>query len=149
MAKPNLIKGGLAVDDRGWLSFVNDFDFSKVKRFYQVANFTNSTIRAFHGHLIEEKYVYVATGEAMILLVPINNTSKTDKSAVVEKFILSEKSPSILHIPAGYANGFKTLSENTKIIFFSTKSINDSEQHDDYRYPFDYWGQDIWKIENR
>ncbi|MFW9896171.1 MAG: NAD-dependent epimerase/dehydratase family protein, partial [Candidatus Thorarchaeota archaeon] len=55
-----LIKGGIAIDDRGSVSFANDFNFYGIKRFYQVQNFKTSTIRAFHGHSKEAKYVYVA-----------------------------------------------------------------------------------------
>jgi dTDP-4-dehydrorhamnose 3,5-epimerase len=149
MVEPKVIKGGVAVDDRGWLSFVNDFDFSKVKRFYQVENHSKDIIRAFHGHLKEEKYVYVASGDVMVLLVPLDNVENPNKKAKIEKYVLSSKSPSILHIPARYANGFKALCDNTKIIFFSTKSLKDSEQNDDYRYSYDYWGKDIWEIVNR
>ena len=34
---PRLYSGGISVDDRGSLSFVNDFDFAGIKRFYLVA----------------------------------------------------------------------------------------------------------------
>jgi len=149
MTEPKIIHGGLSIDDRGWLSFVNDFDFSRVKRFYQVENHSQDTIRAFHGHLVEEKYVYVASGDVMVLLVKLDKVEKPDKKAKIEKYILSAKSPSILHIPAGYANGFKSLSKHTKVIFFSTKSLTDSVQNDDYRYAYDYWGKEIWEITNR
>ena len=42
--------GGIAVDDRGQLRFVNDFNFANVKRFYQVENHRQGFIRAWHGH---------------------------------------------------------------------------------------------------
>ncbi len=35
---PVVINGKIAVDDRGSLSFVNDFTFDRVKRFYLVNN---------------------------------------------------------------------------------------------------------------
>jgi dTDP-4-dehydrorhamnose 3,5-epimerase-like enzyme len=149
MADPRIIKGGLAIDDRGLLRFVNDFDFSDVKRFYQVENYDISIIRAFHGHLHEEKYVYVASGSALIILVKLDNVESPSKKSELLKYVLSSDSPSILHIPAGYANGFKILRNDTRMIFYSTKSLKDSEEHDDYRYPYNYWGDDIWKIENR
>ena len=60
-----VIDGGLAVDDRGTLTFANSFDFAGVKRFYQVENFSTETIRAFHGHKKEGKYVYGARGSAI------------------------------------------------------------------------------------
>jgi dTDP-4-dehydrorhamnose 3,5-epimerase len=52
-----IIEGGLAVDDRGSIVFVNDFSFKDVKRFYQLENFSTNTIRAWHGHQKEGKYI--------------------------------------------------------------------------------------------
>jgi len=146
--KPYLIEGGLAVDDRGQLTFANDFDFSNVKRFYMIENFSQDIIRAFHGHLKEEKYVLVVSGSAIIAVVEMNDTTKPKKSNEVHRFILSSRKPCILHIPAGYANGLKALEENTQIIFFSTSSLEESKG-DDYRFPYDYWGKDVWEVENR
>lgn len=146
--KPYLIEGGFAIDDRGQLSFVNDFDFSNVKRFYMVENFSQDVIRAFHGHLKEEKYVLVVSGSAIIAAVEMDDTIKPKKSNEVSRFILSSKKPCVLYVPAGYVNGLKALEENTKIIFFSTSSLEESKG-DDYRFPYDYWGKEIWQVENR
>ena len=57
-----LLNGGLAVDDRGQVSFVNDFHFENVKRFYMVSNHKQGFIRAWHGHKNESKYVSVVSG---------------------------------------------------------------------------------------
>ena len=65
MEEPKIISGGLAVDDRGVVSFINDFNFSNVKRFYQVENHRQGFIRAWHGHKKEGKYVYVCQGSAL------------------------------------------------------------------------------------
>jgi len=61
-----ILNGGIFVDDRGPIRFVNDFDFKNVKRFYQVENHERGFIRAWHGHKKEGKYVYVARGSAWI-----------------------------------------------------------------------------------
>ncbi len=53
--KPQLMKGGLAADERGSVSFVNDFDFKDVKRFYIIKNISIDFKRGFHGHMKEEK----------------------------------------------------------------------------------------------
>ncbi len=135
-----LIKGGIAVDDRGSLRFVNDFHFEGVKRFYQVENYRRGFVRAWHGHEKEGKYVWVPSGSALVGAVSLK-AEKGDLSAV-KKFVLSDKSPSILWIPAGYYNGFMSLEENTKIIFFSTASIEETKG-DDIRLEYDVW--DIWK----
>ncbi|MFX0073104.1 MAG: NAD-dependent epimerase/dehydratase family protein [Candidatus Hermodarchaeota archaeon] len=143
-----LINGGMAVDDRGYLIFANDFNFFGVKRFYQVTNFSISTIRAFHGHLKEAKYIYVAKGSAIVAAVKLDNIKAPSKNVEVKRFILSDKAPKILFIPPGYANGFRPLEADSKIIFFSTSTLDESKD-DDYRFPADYWGNEVWEVEDR
>jgi len=144
--KPKLIQGGIAVDDRGSLSFINDFDFGGVKRFYMVENHQQGFVRAWHAHKKEMKYVMVVAGSALIGAVKIDNWENPSKDTQPEKFILSDRKPSVLHIPAGYANGFMSLTADTKIIFFSSSSLDES-MGDDFRYSAQYW--DIWQIEQR
>ena len=127
MKKCNVLNGGVFVDDRGSIRFVNDFDFKGVKRFYQVENHERGFIRAWHGHKKEGKYVYVARGSAGIEMT---------EDGIAEKFVLSDKSPKILYIPPGYYNGFQTLEEDTIVQFFSTTTIEES-QGDDYRKPYE------------
>jgi len=148
MRDVRLIPGGVAVDDRGCLTFANDFNFYGVKRFYQVQNFSTSTIRAFHGHLKEAKYVYVAKGSAIVAAVELDDVKSPSKNKKVNRFILSDKKPQVLFIPPKYANGFRPLEEDTRILFFSTSSLEESKG-DDYRFPVDYWGKEVWEIENR
>lgn len=70
-----LINGGLSVDDRGSVTFVNDFNFSDVKRFYIVENHRVGFIRAWHGHEKEGKYVFVVKGTALIGAVDMRSDS--------------------------------------------------------------------------
>jgi nucleoside-diphosphate-sugar epimerase/dTDP-4-dehydrorhamnose 3,5-epimerase-like enzyme len=146
--KLNLIPGGIAVDDRGSLNFANEFNFYGVKRFYQVQNFSTSTIRAFHGHLNEAKYVYVAKGSAIVAAVELDDHESPSKKQTVNRFILSDRNPQVLFIPPKYANGFRPLENDTRILFFSTSSLEESKG-DDYRYPVNYWGEEIWEVEDR
>lgn len=140
------IDGGLAVDDRGQVSFVNDFDFLEVKRFYMVSNHKAGFIRAWHAHKKEAKYVLVVTGAAVVGAVKIDDWDKPSKKSEVHRYVLSEKKPAVLYIPAGYANGFMSLTKDAQIIFFSTSSLEDS-LNDDIRYDSRYW--DIWSVEER
>jgi len=128
------INGNSFVDDRGTLRFVNDFDFSKVKRFYQVENHSRGFIRAWHGHKKEAKYVYLVKGSALVGVVDLATEE-------VQKIVLSSQNPSILYIPPNHANGFKTLEDDTILMFFSTSTIEES-QGDDYRFDWNKW--DIW-----
>ena len=61
--KVRLIDADIATDDRGELMFSNNFDMSKIKRFYQITNFKTPFVRAWHGHKYESKYFYVTSGK--------------------------------------------------------------------------------------
>jgi dTDP-4-dehydrorhamnose 3,5-epimerase len=139
MENLKLINGGISVDDRGSVRFINDFNFKDVKRFYHVENHSKGFIRAWHGHRKEGKYVYVSSGTALIGVVNMD-------SEKVEKFVLSSKTPKILYIPPNNFNGFKSLEENTTILFFSTSTLEES-LGDDIREQHDKW--DIWSEDYR
>jgi dTDP-4-dehydrorhamnose 3,5-epimerase-like enzyme len=139
MSLTKLINGGVSVDDRGSVRFVNDFNFEGVKRFYQVENHSRGFIRAWHGHKKEGKYVYVVNGSALIGVVNMENEE-------ISKFVLSSQTPKVLWIPPGHFNGFKSLEENTKILFFSTSTLEES-LGDDIREDHDKWN--IWNEDYR
>lgn len=135
---PRLIEGGIATDERGSVSFVNQFSFSQVKRFYIVENHKLGMVRAWHGHKYESKYVYVISGSALVGAVSIDNWKNPSKKAKVHQFLLSSKKPAILYIPKGYVNGFKSLTDDAKLIFFSTRTLDQSKK-DDIRFDAKYW----------
>jgi dTDP-4-dehydrorhamnose 3,5-epimerase-like enzyme len=143
---PHLIQGGLAVDDRGQVVFVNDFDFKGVKRFYSVSNHASNFVRAWHAHKKEAKYVLVTQGAAIIGAVEVDNWDDPSKDTEVHRFVLAAQKPSVLYIPAGYANGFMTLTEDTQLMFFSTSSLEESKG-DDFRYEARHWH--IWGVTER
>ena len=146
METPILYQGGVGVDDRGEISFVNEFNFQGVKRFYLVQNYSVGFIRAWHAHQKEAKYITVVGGAALIGAVAIDNFVNPSRTAERFRFVLSSKKPAVIYIPKGYANGAMTLTADAKIIYFSTSTLEESKG-DDYRYDPYLW--DIWKIEQR
>ena len=132
------IAGGSAVDDRGKLQFCNDFDMAAVRRFYVVSNHESRFVRAWHAHKQEAKFVYVASGAALLAAVNIDDWAAPDPALEINKFVLSEDKPGVLYVPGGYAHGFMTLRTDTRLFFFSTAALSESLD-DDVRYPFDYW----------
>lgn len=145
-AQPRLINGGLAVDDRGSLIFANDFNFEGVKRFYCVTNHRQGFVRAWHAHKHEAKYVTVLQGSALIGAVQIDDWANPSKTAQVHRIVLSASKPQVYFIPAGYANGFMSLTADAILQFFSTSSLEESKG-DDIRYDARYW--DIWNVIER
>ena len=143
---PILVKGDLVADDRGEVGFVNDFDFAGVKRFYTVKNYRRGFIRAWHAHRHEAKYVTVIEGAAVVGAVKIDNWEKPAPDTPVARYVLSSRKPGVLYIPAGYANGFMSLTDDARLIFYSTSTLAES-QGDDIRYDAHLW--DIWNVEER
>jgi|SRR5579863_8766376 len=143
---PRLIDGGLAVDDRGELGFVNDFAFVGVKRFYTVSNHSPRFVRAWHAHRKEAKFVTAVSGAALVGAVQIDDWDKPSPDLVPHRVVLSAHKPAVFYIPAGYANGFMSLTGDLKLMFFSTSSLEES-RGDDIRYDARYW--DIWTVMER
>jgi len=145
-SEPYIFNGGLAVDDRGKIAFVNDFDFDSVKRFYMVSNHRQGFVRAWHAHKYEAKYVLAVEGVALVGAVKIDNWEKPSIDLPVERFVCSSQKPQVLYIPPGYANGFMSLTSDLKLMFFSTASLEESSD-DDTRFDSRYW--DIWNVVER
>jgi dTDP-4-dehydrorhamnose 3,5-epimerase-like enzyme len=144
--QPVLFEGGLAVDDRGDLAFVNSFQFSDVKRFYMVGNHRAGFVRAWHAHRREAKYVMAVQGAAIVAAVFIDNWETPAKDAQIHRVILDARKPSVWFIPAGYANGFMSLTADARLMFFSTSTLDESKG-DDIRYDARYW--DAWTVQER
>lgn len=161
---PSTYTGELRIDDRGILSAINQVSFEKVKRMYIVENFNTDTIRAFHGHKVEEKQALVVSGSALIVLteldfkgighmldpgvpIPEDFVPKVLHSKFL-RHVASARIPELITIPAGWANGFRALEPNTKILFFSSTTLAEAAI-DDYRIPFDELDAEIWQVKNR
>lgn len=143
---PVLIEGKLHIDDRGEVTFINGFDMTSIRRFYTIKNHRAGFIRAWHGHKKEAKFITVVEGAAVIAGVEIDNWDNPSRDSKVHRFILSAKKPAAIFIPEGYANGFMTLTEDTRLIIFSNKTVEDSLK-DDFRYDAYYWNP--WEIAER
>lgn len=140
----NIINIKTHQDTRGSLLYNNEFNFKDVKRFYHIKLPKKGIIRAFHGHMIEKKYAYILKGEIKILVVPLTDTRNPAKNVQVKTYSISESNPQILIIPPKNANGIMSMSNDAEVIFYSTLNLAESMK-DDYRFPEDYWGNDVWK----
>ena len=123
---PYLIEGGIFSDARGNLSFVNDFNFKDIKRFYTIEHPDISTVRAWQGHMIEKKYFYVVKGSFCIAWVKIDNWESPSPELKAEYIILNDNESKILCVPQGYANGLKAIEKSSKLIIFSSLNLEES-----------------------
>jgi dTDP-4-dehydrorhamnose 3,5-epimerase len=140
---PTIIQGGASVDDRGVLTYLNGFPLPSYKRFYTVSNHSNGFVRAWHGHMLESKTLFILKGSILACAVKMTDISSPDKNQSVTSVVLDSRNPAALFVPKGYANGFMSLTSNATLLIFSSTSLEESKG-DDYRFPFDYWNP--WEV---
>jgi dTDP-4-dehydrorhamnose 3,5-epimerase-like enzyme len=143
---PELIKGGMSSDDRGRVYFANELDLRTCRRLYFVENFSVGTVRAWHAHRHERKWVMAVSGAALACCVKIDNWESPSIDSLVHRFVLDASLTSILAVPEGYANGAMSLAPNTKLLYLSDASL-ESSLEDDIRFPARYW--DPWQVAER
>lgn len=132
-----IIEGGIHEGERGVIRFVNDFNFKDIKRFYIIEQPEN-VVRAWQGHKFETKYFYVVSGSFFICGVKIDDWDNPSPDLPINTFLMSGDNSQILQIPGGYANGFKALEPNSKLLVFSKFNMTETNQ-DIYRFDKKLW----------
>ena len=115
-----LIKGDTHTDKRGKLEFINDFDLSKIKRFYKITPLDTKIIRAWQVHEIETKWFHCVKGSFEVKVADLLTNE-------VNTFTLTDNKPEVLHIPKGNANGFKALEENSILMIFADLTLEEAK----------------------
>jgi len=146
MNGPALIPGGVSADDRGRVFFANEVDLSACRRLYLVENFAAGTVRAWHAHHHERKWVMAVSGAALACCVEIDDWESPSADAEVHRFVLDAGNPSVLAVPAGYANGAMSLAPETKLLYLSDAPL-EASLDDDVRFPSRHW--DPWHVPER
>lgn len=139
--KPTIIQGGRFADHRGTVSYVNEFSFKDIERFYIITNADSNPIRAWQGHKLDAKNFYCVRGSFAIHFVPVDDWDHPATDAIVEQVVVTALDSKIVHIPAGYANAIVALEPDSQLLSFSTLPL-DQVQEDDVRYATDYWAID-------
>lgn len=145
---PSIVSGERFVDDRGFMIAHNEFDPAQlgIRRFYSVGNHTPGFVRAWHAHKKESKWITCLSGVAIVAVAQCEDPLNPDPCESIDKYILCADDPRILHVPCGYANGWKSLTEDCVLLVMSDKSLIES-MDDDYRIPWDFW--DPWSVAQR
>lgn len=133
-----IIRGGLHEDDRGIVSFVNDFDLTPIKRFYQIHHLSTDIIRAWQGHKKESKWFHCTQGEFILNCVRPQKWENPLGTEEVQYFELKSQSPCVLYVPCGYVTGFKALMSHSTLMVYSDFTLSES-QTDDFRFDINTW----------
>lgn len=136
--KPAVISGGLHVDARGIVSFVNDFNFKGVDRFYMIRSHRKDEPRGWVGHQRDRKWFTAVQGTVLVAVVKPDRWDIPDSGLPIERFVLSALKPAILAVPAGHATAQVALSDDACVMVFSSGSIQEAKT-DDFRFPLGTW----------
>ncbi len=91
-------------------------------------------IRAWQAHTKEQKWFYVNSGSFLFVTARIDNFANPSENLDNKGWIISADDNTVLHVPGGFANGFKTLlTENSRLLVFSGSTLEESKA-DDYRF---------------
>ena len=135
--RPVVINGGSYSDNRGDVTYNNDFDMSSIKRVYSIQNVNTSFVRAWQGHAIERRWFSVVKGSFEIKLIKIDNWENPTKSLEVFSRIINDENFDVLCVPGGYVSSIKALEENSKLLLMSDYRLGDIE--DEYRFDSNYF----------
>ncbi|AWG21437.1 hypothetical protein FFWV33_07775 [Flavobacterium faecale] len=133
-----VIEGNTFSDARGSVSFVNDFKFTDIERFYVICNSDENPIRAWQGHKLDSKNFFCIAGSFKIGYVKIDDWGNPSSTLVVDSTILHADDARVLHVPAGYANAIVALESGSKLMSFSTLPLSQVKE-DDVRFAPDTW----------
>jgi dTDP-4-dehydrorhamnose 3,5-epimerase-like enzyme len=136
--KHKLISGNRFLDDRGLLSFINDFSLKHIIRFYEIAPKNTTIVRAWQAHKNECKWFYCTHGSFKVKVVKLDSFENPSDDLDVFTYELNSEIPQVLYIPSGYANGFKAISDDSKLMIFSDFDLEASKL-DDFRYETEKW----------
>lgn len=137
---PIFFESNSSSDERGTVSFTNDLNLQKAIRTYKVENSQLKTVRAWHGHKVEEKWVNVEQGEFLVCVVKVDDFTSPSKDIEIQTYKMSPKD-GFLYIPPNFANGAMNLTEDNAIRYYSSSTLEES-LNDDFRFESDYW--DPW-----
>ena len=138
LALTKIISGGQFNDDRGTVSFVNDFDMTSIKRFYSIHHPNDEIIRAWQGHKVEKKWFYCVRGSFLINVIQIDNWEKPSTNLNVSSYHLHSNNSSVLYVPGGHVTGIKAHEADSTLMVYSDMFINESKD-DDFRFDKNNW----------
>ena len=134
----NLIfEGKKYEDERGIITFNNEFDASEIKRIYTIENHSSDFVRGWQGHKVEQRWFATMKGEFEISVIEIDDFDQPSKDLKISKYQLNDKSLTYLHIPSGHITAIQAKKEGSKFLVLADYALG--EIRDEYRFTLDYF----------
>jgi dTDP-4-dehydrorhamnose 3,5-epimerase len=134
----DLINGKRHTDARGALISFNELNLKPIRRQYIIEHIDTEIVRAWQGHQHEQKWFQVLSGKFIMVVVKIDDWINPSPYLKCEEFELDLSNPQILHVPGGYATGFRAIEPNSRMMVFSDYDLQESA-NDDFRFDKKLW----------
>lgn len=132
-----LIEGKRYEDERGIITFNNEFDASQIKRIYTIENHSEEFIRGWQGHKIEQRWFSSMAGSFEISVIEIDNFENPSKDLMISKYLLNQETLTYLHVPSGCITAIQSKEKNSKLLVLADYGLG--EISDEYRFSLDYF----------
>jgi len=131
------LKGKKHEDERGIITYNNDFDASEIKRIYTIENHSSDFIRGWQGHKIEQRWFACIQGEFEISVIELDDFKNPSEDLIISKYVLENKELTYLHIPAGCITAIQAKTDGSKLLVLADYGLG--EIQDEYRFPLEYF----------
>lgn len=134
-------KGNIYCDERGTITFNDEFDVSQIKRIYTIENHSVDFVRGWQGHKIEQRWFAGMKGSFKIAVIKIDDFENPSKELTPEYFILNANSLDFLHIESHRITAIKALEEESKLLVLADYGFGGI--NDEFRFPLDYFKAEL------
>lgn len=131
------ITGSRYQDDRGIITYNNDFDASQIKRIYTIENHSTDFIRGWQGHKVEQRWFACMKGSFEVSVIVVDNFTNPSKDLIIQKYLLTDDVLTYLHIPSGCITAIQAKEEGSKLLVLADYGLG--EINDEYRYSLEYF----------
>ncbi|MBO6185072.1 MAG: WxcM-like domain-containing protein [Chryseobacterium sp.] len=131
------ITGSRHQDERGIITYNNDFDASQIKRIYTIENHSTDFIRGWQGHKIEQRWFSCMKGSFEISVIVVDNFTNPSKYLIIQKYLLTDDVLTYLHIPSGCITAIQAKEEGSKLLVLADYGLG--EINDEYRFDLNYF----------
>lgn len=136
-SEPRIIKGNSFSDERGKISFNNEFNAVEVKRIYFIENYSIDFLRGWQGHQIEQRWFMCTKGSFEIKVIKIDNWENPSKDLQVKVYQINSEDSAVLHVPKGHITSIQSLENESKLMAMSDYHLG--EIKDEYRFDLEYF----------
>ncbi|WP_258319652.1 WxcM-like domain-containing protein [Chryseobacterium chendengshani] len=132
-----LLKGEKNQDERGIITYNNDFDASQIKRIYTIENHSTEFIRGWQGHKVEQRWFACIRGSFKVSVIVIDHFENPSKELTIQTYVLKDDVLTYLHIPSGCITAIQSKQKGSKLLVLADYKLG--EISDEYRYSLDYF----------